>query len=251
MQLDRRRLRAVADHGDHQAIIALLTFGNEPIDERAADAAALRVRRDVDRILHGVAIGRPRAVRARIRIAHDGAADLRHEIRIAGVDERALTPRHLGFVRRLVLERCGAVAHRVRIDAGDGGDVGRRCGADVRRAHSDSRASSYPKTGFSLFGMMLPKTKAPRRSPGRFANSALQCLAPVAEQAQQHQEQVDEVEVERQRAHDSLAPRDRAVIVGAVHLLDLLRVVGGEAREHDHADHRDDPVEPARAAGKC
>ena len=66
-----------------------------------------------------------------------------------------------------------------------------------------------------------------------------ECLlrsAAVAEQPQQHQEQVDEVEIEPQRAHDRLAAGDGTVVHRAVHLLDVLRVVGGEPDEHEHAD---------------
>src|ERR1700690_1360732 len=58
------------------------------------------------------------------------------------------------------------------------------------------------------------------------AVSSVATLAPVvAHQAEQHQEQVDEVEVERQRAHHRLAARDRAVVADVVEFLDLLRVV--------------------------
>src|SRR3954467_10035741 len=74
-------------------------------------------------------------------------------------------------------------------------------------------------------------------NPGRLL--AMLMSAPVAEQAQHHQEQVDEVEVERERAHHSLAATDGAVIVRAVHLLDPLRVPSGQSGEYDHADDRD------------
>src|SRR5258707_131011 len=49
-------------------------------------------------------------------------------------------------------------------------------------------------------------------------------LAAAAEEPQQHQEQIDEIEIEPQRTEDRLAAHHRAVIVGDVHLLDLLRV---------------------------
>src|SRR5262249_25239414 len=73
-----------------------------------------------------------------------------------------------------------------------------------------------------------------------------QWSTPAAEQAQKHHEQVDEVEIERQRAHHGLAARDRPVVHGIVHLLDLLGIVCRETGEHEDADDRDDPVEPAR-----
>src|SRR5215216_7037909 len=75
--------------------------------------------------------------------------------------------------------------------------------------------------------------KAPGAEPGAQSRALCCCSATVAEQAQQHQEQVDEVEIERQRTHDGLAAGDGAVIHRAVHLLDLLRVPGGEPGEHD------------------
>ncbi len=72
------------------------------------------------------------------------------------------------------------------------------------------------------------------------------CLAPIAEQTQHHQEQVDEVEIEPQRPHDGLAAGDGAVVHRAVQFFDVLRVVGGETDEDEHAEHRDRPIEPAR-----
>jgi hypothetical protein len=46
-------------------------------------------------------------------------------------------------------------------------------------------------------------------------------------------EEVDEVEIEPQRAHDRLAAGDGAVVHRAVHLFDVLRVVGGEPGEDE------------------
>ena len=61
-------------------------------------------------------------------------------------------------------------------------------------------------------------------------------LAPVASQTQQHHEQVDEIEVERQRAHHGLAARGNSVVARVVHPLDPLGIIGGEAREDADAD---------------
>ena len=44
VQLDRRRLRRIADHRDHLAEAAALAFLDQALEQRAADAAALRVR---------------------------------------------------------------------------------------------------------------------------------------------------------------------------------------------------------------
>src|SRR5258706_14252454 len=56
-----------------------------------------------------------------------------------------------------------------------------------------------------------------------------------AQKAKQHQEQVDEIEVELQRAEDGLLAGKRAVVRGGVTLLDPLRIVGGEPREDENA----------------
>src|ERR1700751_5718101 len=98
----------------------------------------------------------------------------------------------------------------------------------------------------SLIAQYLHKKETPRRGAGASMLSSAVWSAAVAEQAQQHEEQVDEVEVETQRAHHRLAAGDATVVVDVVHLLDALRVVGGQADEDQHADHRDEPVEPAR-----
>ena len=44
------------------------------------------------------------------------------------VEHRLHPPRHLGFVRRLKFERRRAVLDGMRIDAGDGRDIGRVAG---------------------------------------------------------------------------------------------------------------------------
>src|SRR5450759_4266122 len=60
--------------------------------------------------------------------------------------------------------------------------------------------------------------QTPRHMAGaRIAVLSLR-LSAVAHKAQQEQEQVDEVEIERKRAHHRLAAGDGAVVVRAVHL---------------------------------
>src|SRR5579883_2144301 len=61
-------------------------------------------------------------------------------------------------------------------------------------------------------------------------------VAALAEELEQHQEQIDEIEVEAERPHDRLLAGDLPVIIGDIHLLDLLRVEGGEADEDHDAD---------------
>src|SRR4029079_11504428 len=92
----------------------------------------------------------------------------------------------------------------------------------------------------------MPQKKTPQGGPGAFQQTLLPRSATVAEEPKQHEEEVDEVQIEPQRAHHRLAAGDGAVVHRAVHLLDVLRVVGGEPDKDEHADDRDDPAEPAR-----
>src|SRR5216684_62614 len=62
-------------------------------------------------------------------------------------------------------------------------------------------------------------------------------LAAASEEAKQREEQIHEVEVEHQRAAHAQA--GRAGVAGpGVHLTKLLRVIGGQAGENDHAGAR-------------
>src|SRR6516165_12071523 len=90
------------------------------------------------------------------------------------------------------------------------------------------------------------KWQTPRMRSGAFDRLCSDALAAIAEQPQQHQEQVDEVEIESERAHYGLAAADRAVVHRIVHFLDRLSVIGGEPGEHEHTDDRDRPREPTR-----
>ena len=86
-----------------------------------------------------------------------------------------------------------------------------------------------------------------RRATGSNAwglSEAVSCAA--AEQLEQHHEQVDEVQVQAQRAHDRTLGDHLgtgAGIAGQILLLQPLRVPGGEAGEHQHADHADRELE--------
>src|SRR5690349_18076432 len=70
--------------------------------------------------------------------------------------------------------------------------------------------------------------------PGRCAQSKRLDSASVAQESQHEQEEVDEVQVERERAHHRLAADDRAILHRVIHLLDTLRVPGGQARKNEH-----------------
>ena len=108
--------------------------------QQAADALALRLGRDVDRILETEAIGAARPEVIRIGIAEQHAVAFGHEPGQA-LAEHVLAPApHLGFVGRLELEGAAAVPHVVRVDGGD-----RR---DSRRPRSgESRAGAWGGIG--------------------------------------------------------------------------------------------------------
>ena len=96
-----------------------------------------------------------------------------------------------------------------------------------------------------------PRQSAPPEGGG---GDAPESSVALAEQPEQRQEEVDEVEVELERADDRhlvqqhLARLDAAVAADvAVERAQLLRVVGGEAREDDHAAAADDEVDHGAA----
>ena len=72
-------------------------------------------------------------------------------------------------------------------------------------------------------------------------------VAVAAEQAQQHQEQVDEVQIQFQGAQQGTAAHGRGVVHRGVHAEDaqLLGIIGGKAGEDQHADAADDEVHHA------
>src|SRR5437868_12507384 len=62
-------------------------------------------------------------------------------------------------------------------------------------------------------------------------------LAAIAKKAQEEHKEVDEVEIKGQGADDGIGPHlPRGQ--GKGHLLQTLRVPGGQPGEDDHADHR-------------
>src|SRR5438046_7169101 len=67
-------------------------------------------------------------------------------------------------------------------------------------------------------------------------------LVSAPRQAEEHQEQVDEVEIERQRTDDGVAG-ELTIRKLERHLPQALRVVCGQSCEHDHADHRDQELQ--------
>src|SRR5579871_3969690 len=81
--------------------------------------------------------------------------------------------------------------------------------------------------------------KAPAKARGLFFFCERRAsLVAAAEELQQHHEEVDEVEIKRKRAHHRFAAGDHFVISLEIHLLDALRIPGGETREHQDAHDR-------------
>ena len=71
--------------------------------------------------------------------------------------------------------------------------------------------------------------------------------APVAQKPQQEKEEVDEVEVQGQRAHDRSPADNRGVCRGikpgrdaVAHILEALVVIRGQAGKNNNADHAED-----------
>src|SRR3546814_7754271 len=65
-------------------------------------------------------------------------------------------------------------------------------------------------------------------------------LLTLPEQAQQQLEQVDKIEIERQRAHHGQLVRPLGSSIGQILALQALGVPSGEPRKHQHAGDRED-----------
>src|SRR6058998_1996107 len=112
-------------------------------------------------------------------------------------------------------------------------DVRTGCGRGAERKYVSSAVIfiSYPAPCKNL--QMLRSSRTWRSSC---------CSVSASRQAEEHQEQVDEVEIERQRACDGVAG-ELTLRQLERHLLQALRVVGGQPREHDHANHGDQELQ--------
>src|SRR5690606_17414035 len=69
---------------------------------------------------------------------------------------------------------------------------------------------------------------------------------PLAKEAEQELEHVDEVQVQAQRAEDDRLAGELAPAQVEVLLLQALRVIGGQAGEDQHAEEADGPEQAAR-----
>ena len=154
MNADRTGIGGIADHGDHLPVAARLAFSDQPLQQLQTNAAAVDRGLEIDRVFHREAVGRPRPVRAGVGIADHLAFQHCCEIRKAAVHQRAKPPRHLSKVWRDQFEGRGAVADRVFVDPGDGGEVGLGGGPDFKGGHG----------GETIFNGR--KRKAPAARPG-------------------------------------------------------------------------------------
>src|SRR4030042_6716300 len=87
-----------------------------------------------------------------------------------------------------------------------------------------------------------------KRKPERGWLIGKSLISSLTENAQEHQEQVDEVEVERKGAHDRSLSNNGSIEVcrlGHGHVLDLLCVIGREAHKNKDSDIADDHAHTA------
>ena len=98
------KLRGIADDGDHQPEAFAVQASISAASSKPADAFALRIRGNIDGILHREAIGGARAVGAGVGVARDAAVELGDEIGIASVGDGPEAAQHLRLVGRLQLE---------------------------------------------------------------------------------------------------------------------------------------------------
>ena len=109
-------LRAVADNGDDLAKSAPFARFNQRLKQEPPDAATLRFRRQINRILDHEAIGPSRAKRTRIGVTENFVFILRNDIGVAIANERLHALAHLGLARRFKLIACRAPGNGVGVD---------------------------------------------------------------------------------------------------------------------------------------
>ena len=139
MQVDGRRVAAVADHGDQLAIAKLGDPADQFCEDRAADAAAFGAVAHVDRVFDAVAVRRAGAIGRAIAEADHHAAEVRGEPREAARTHVFVAPLQLGHRGRLLLEAREAVQHVVSVDL-----LHRRHVAGHRRPQLDPLTENTP-----------------------------------------------------------------------------------------------------------
>ena len=174
VKADRAGIGGIADHGDHLPVAARLAFRDQPLQQLQADAAAVGRGLQIDRILHRETVGRPRPIGPRIGIADHAAFNRGNEIGKAAIHQRPEPPGHLGEIGRDQLERRGAVAHRVLVDFGDGGEVGLGGGPDFGSGHGEKDISRPTRINAFCHVQDAPRHDAgdQKKSPGREAGAS-------------------------------------------------------------------------------
>src|SRR6267378_5385549 len=99
---------------------------------------------------------------------------------------------------------------------------------------------------FSLSAKEKPRPSGRGLNLSARTQAVTQRSVALAEQLEQQREQVDEVQVQRQRTGNGGALRHvtalRGIAVDVV-VLQPLGIPGGEAREHQHTNHRHDELQ--------
>ena len=91
------------------------------------------------------------------------------------------------------------------------------------------------------------RQERPRRVGGGSKTLSPTLLSRCAgRRGKQRLEHVDEVQIERQRAEDALLLRDLVAVALEIHVLDVLRVPGGEAGEDQNGQDRQGELQAAR-----
>src|SRR5262249_39990587 len=116
-------------------VAALRAGGDERSQQQGANAFAVHVWRDIDRVFDAPVVSRPRAIWAGIGVTGDDTFALGDKIGIAVFQKRGLPEQHFRFGRRLDLERRGAVKNGVGIDTRDRSDVARHWRTDDDLLH--------------------------------------------------------------------------------------------------------------------
>src|SRR5690606_37287561 len=123
MQSDRAFVQGITDDGEHLAHPDLLASSNDFEHQRMADATALCVRRDVNRVLARIPISRAGPERTRVRVAGDPTVELSDQERETACLYDVQTLAHFGGRGRHLFERAEAGEHVVRIDFLNARDV--------------------------------------------------------------------------------------------------------------------------------
>ncbi len=164
MHADRRGVGRVADHRDHLPVPAVGARGDERVEQASPDPLADRVLRQVDRILGGEAIGRPRAIRSRIGVAQHAARALGDEPRVAAFGDAAHARAHLVDGGRLELEGRRAAQHVGGVDRAHRAGIGEGRVAQPAGVHGSVRRSFATVSGCS--GARCAPSRVPTRARG-------------------------------------------------------------------------------------